>query len=142
MKKALLLATVIAFITAACSKRIEDRLVGSWKLRSSYKQKTFDRDHFSTGYEEGVFTFNENGTAGYASSTDTLTGYWNADNYTVNTGSDTKSLRHLKIELVNFLQNRFLSWEFDDFNFRNTWRTIRAEEYTLNYTRVYEFAKQ
>ena len=56
MKKALLLATVIAFITAACSKRIEDRLVGSWKLRSSYKQKTFDRDHFSTGYEEGVFT--------------------------------------------------------------------------------------
>jgi hypothetical protein len=142
MKKTLLFATVIAFIASACSKRIEDRLVGSWKLISSYKQRTFDRDHFSTGYEAGTFTFNENGTAVYTSSTDTLTGYWNADHYTVNTGSDTKSLRHLKIELVNFLQNRLLFWEFDDFNFRNTWKTIRAEEYTLNYTRVYEFTKQ
>ena len=142
MKQTLLLSLILVTIISSCSKRIEDRIVGSWKLRSSYKQKTFDRDHFTTGYESGVFTFNENGTAGYTSVTDTLTGYWNADRYTINTGSDTKSLRHLKVELVNYLQNRFLFWEFDDFNFRNTWKIIRAEEYSLSYTHVYEFQRQ
>jgi len=142
MKRTLLFTTLIAIIASACSKRIEDRLVGSWKLSSSYKQKTFDRDHFLTGYESGVFTFSENGTASYTSSTDTLTGFWNADDYTVNTGSDSKSLRHLKIEMVNFLQNRYLFWEFDDFHFRNTWKTLRAEEYSLSYDRIYEFSRQ
>jgi len=142
MKKILLFTTVIVLISSACRKRIEDRIVGSWKLISSYKQQIFDRDHFTTGYEAGIFTFSENGNASYISATDTLTGSWNADNYTVNTGSESKSLRHLKIELVNFLRNRYLFWEFDDFHFRNTWRTIRAEEYSLSYDRIYEFERQ
>ena len=142
MKKILLFTVIIAIIVSACSKRIEDRIVGSWKLKSSYKQKTFDRDHFITGYESGIFTFNENGNATYVSSTDTLTGYWNADDYSVNTGPESGSLRHLKIELVNFLRNRYLFWEFDDFNFHNTWKTLRAEEYSLSYARIYEFGRQ
>jgi hypothetical protein len=142
MKKKLLLIAIISFFVSACSKRIEDRIVGSWKLRSSYKQQLFDRDHFNTGYESGVFTFNENGNASYISSIDTLTGYWSADKYTVTTGSETKSMRQLRIELVNFLRNRYLFWEFDDFNFRNTWKTIRAEEYGLSYNRIYEFERQ
>lgn len=142
MKKILLLATGIVIIISACSKRIEDRIVGSWKLRSSYKQQLFDRDHFTTGYEAGIFTFSENGNASYISATDTLIGYWNADNYIVNTGSESKSLRRLRIELVNFLRNRYLFWQFDDFNFRNTWKTLRAEEYSLSYDRVYEFERQ
>ena len=142
MKKNLLFTAIIAILICSCSKRIEDRIIGSWKLRSSFKQKPFDRDHFSTGYESGIFTFSENGNASYVSSTDTLTGYWSADDYTVSTGSETKSLRHLRIELVNFLQNRYLFWDFDDFDFRNTWKTLRAEEFSLSYNWVYEFARQ
>jgi len=141
MKIHLLLPLVITLFFFGCSKRLEDRIVGSWKLQSSYKQKAFDRDHFTTGYESGVFTFNDNGTATYASSTDTLTGNWHADKY-YSGGSEGSQLRHLKIEMVNFLQNRFLFWEFDDFSFRNSWQTIRAEEFSLSYSRIYEFGRQ
>ena len=141
MKKHLLLSIIITSFFYGCSKRIEDRIVGSWKLRSSYKQKPFDRDHFTTGYESGIFTFNDNGTATYTSSTDTLTGNWHADSYNSG-GTDGNQMRHLRIELVNFIQNRFLFWEFDDFNFRNSWQTIRAEEFSLSYTRVYEFGRE
>ena len=141
MKKYLLPAIIIALLFSACSKRIEDRIVGSWKLRSSYKQKTFDRDHFTTGYEPGIFTFSDNGTATYTSTTDTLTGNWHADKY-YSGGSEGNNYRRLRIELVNFIQNRFLFWEFDDFNFRNSWETLRAEEFSLSYTRVYEFERE
>jgi len=141
MKKYLLLSIIITFLFYGCSKRIEDRIVGSWKLRSSYKQQTFDRDHFTTGYESGIFTFSDNGTATYTSNTDTLTGNWHADKY-YPTGSEGKNYRRLRIEMVNFIQNRFLFWEFDDFNFRNSWRTLRTEEFSLSYTRVYEFERE
>ncbi len=148
MKKYLFSLFVIALLFSNCRKNIEDRLIGNWKLRASYKQRTFDRDHFTTGYESGLFTFFENGAATYTSSTDTLTGYWHADNYTVSNynsssgNTDHTPLRHLKIELVNFIRNRFLFWEFDDFNFRNNWRTIRAVEYSLSNERVYEFGRE
>ena len=38
----------------------------------------FDKDHFQTVFESGVFTLNANGTAVYTSAVETLNGYWNA----------------------------------------------------------------
>jgi hypothetical protein len=148
MNKYLLSTAFISLLFFSCRKTIEDRIVGTWKLVSSYKQRTFDRDHFTTGYEQGIFTFNENGTATYARATDTLTGFWSADKYSVSNynassgQTDTKGFRELKIELVHFMNNRYLFWEFDDFNFRDNWREIRAKEFSLSNDRIYEFRRQ
>lgn len=149
MKKDLLLAlTTLLFLFSSCSKNIEDRLIGSWRLDDSYRRVFLGRDHFDTGYEQGVFTFYENGDATYTSSTDTLDGYWRADNYNnnyYNSGSgqwETRSMRYLRLDLRNFLQNKFINWEFDDFSFKNNWREIKAEQYSLGGDRVYEFVRQ
>jgi hypothetical protein len=149
MNKSLLLSAVLfSLLLSSCSKSIEDRLIGNWKLDDAYRKVFLGRDHFTTGYENGVFAFFENGNASYTSPTDTLNGYWRADNHThtyYNNGTgqwDTRSMRYLRLHLVNFTQNRFLDWEFDDFTFKNGRRTIKAEQYSLSNDRVYEFVRQ
>lgn len=148
MRKNLLFIALTAIIFSSCSKNYEDRLTGSWQLDRSWKQGFLNRDYFTTGYESGVFTFSENGDATYTSSTDTLTGYWRSDRYTdnyYNSSSDqweSKSMKYLKISLVNFAQNRRIEWEFDDFNFRNNWREFRAEQYSWGNDRIYEFRRR
>ncbi|MCX6317475.1 MAG: hypothetical protein NTW29_09310 [Bacteroidetes bacterium] len=149
MNKYLPLAAIAAlFLISACTKSLEDRLIGSWKLDEAYRKVFLGRDHFTTGYEDGVFTFFENGNASYIGNGDTLNGYWRADNYThsyYNNGSgqwDSRSMRYLRLHLINFAQNKFLDWEFDDFSFRNGHRTIKAEQYSISNDRVYEFVRQ
>jgi hypothetical protein len=142
MKKNLLFLFPIIFIFSACSKTLEDRLIGQWRLNESYRQRIFDRDHFQTGYETGVFTLNENGTAMYTSTTDTLKGYWNADRYSgYNNNGNSETLRHLQLNLVNFNQNKFINWSFDDFNFRNNFDRIKAVQYSLSSDIIYEFVR-
>jgi hypothetical protein len=149
MKKNLLTALLFAtlFFTS-CSKSLEDRIIGSWKLESAWRKVFLGRDYFQTGYESGLFTFKENGDAAYISSTDTLNGYWRSDRYSnsyYNNGTDqweTRSLKYLRISLINFQQNRRLEWEFDDFSFRNNWNEIRAEQYSLSNDRTYEFKRR
>jgi hypothetical protein len=138
MKQYLLCIVIISVVLSSCQKNFEDRLIGNWKLVSSYRQKTFDRDHFITGYESGVFTFNENGTARYVSGPDTLNGIWNTDRYSTGDGS----YRELKVELFNFLRNQYLFWEFDNFNFRDNRNEFRAREFSAGNDRVYEFRRQ
>jgi hypothetical protein len=149
MRKNLLLASALLFLFfSSCSKSIEDRLIGNWRLDESYRKTFFGRDHFLTGYEDGIFTFYENGNAAYISSTDTLNGYWRADNYTNNYYNNTsgqyesRGMRYLRLNLRNFLQNKFIDWQFDDFNFRKGWSEIKAEQYSLSNDRVYEFVRQ
>ncbi len=149
MKKYLLspLLTLTLFYSS-CSKSLEDRIIGSWQLESAWRQVFFGRDYFQTGYESGLFTFMVNGDATYVSSTDTLRGNWRSDRYNSNyynggTGQwETRSMKYLRISLVNFQQNRRLEWEFDDFSFRNNWSDIRAEQYSLSNDRVYEFERR
>jgi hypothetical protein len=116
-------------------------------LEQSWRQVLFGRDYFTTGYENGIFTFMENGDASYVSPTDTMTGYWRSDRYNngyYNSNGDweTRSMKYLRISLVNFQQSRRLEWEFDDFNFRNGWREIRSEQYSLSNDRIYEFERR
>ncbi len=141
----LLLGFTLFFLS--CSKSLEDRLIGSWKLENAWRKQLFGRDYFTTGYENGVFKLLENGEAIYASSTDTLKGFWRSDRHNLgyyNSSGDweTRSMKYLRIDLVNFQQNRRLQWEFDDFSFRNNWNTIRAEIYSLSNDRIYEFERQ
>jgi hypothetical protein len=147
IRNLLLLLPVVLFISS-CSKSLEDRLVGNWKLDNAYKRVFLGRDHFQTGYENGIFTFYENGDAAFISSTDTLNGTWRADNYSnnyynYNSGNwENRGMRYLRIKLFNFPRNKYIDWEFDDFSFKNGWQTIKAEQYSLSNDRVYEFVRQ
>ena len=140
--------TCIIFFFSSCSKTLDDRIPGNWQLSRSWKQGLFDRDYFQTGYENGVFTFMDNGNATYTSATDTLTGYWRTGRYVnnyYNSGSgrwEDASMKYLEIYLVNFQQNKLLNWRFDDFHFRDTWHEIRAEQYSVGRDRVYEFDRK
>jgi hypothetical protein len=144
----LLFVIISFFLFSSCSKDIDDRIIGSWQLENAWKQKLFNRDYFQTGYENGIFTFSENGNATYIDGSDTLTGYWRSDRQNrryYNSGSgewETRYMWYLHISLVNFQQNKRLEWEFDDFHFRNDWRTIRAEQYWYSNDRVYEFRRR
>lgn len=145
MRKYLLLLSLIILILSSCSKNYEDRLVGQWKLNETYRQRIFDRDHFQTGYENGVFTFNENGTASYTSTSDTLKGYWSADRYSrssYNNGDQqTQTYRHLRLNLIDFPRNKFIDWDFDDFSFRNDFDRIKALQFSLSSDIIYEFVR-
>lgn len=149
MRKYTLPIVIISFfLFSSCSKSIDDRIAGSWQLEKAWKQKLFDRDYFQTGYENGLFMFMDNGSATYIEGTDTLTGYWRSyqrNHSYYNSGSgewETRSMRYLHINLINFQQNRRLEWEFDDFHFKNNWQTIRAEQYWYSNDRVYEFRRR
>ena len=145
MKILLPLFIFIILLFSSCSKTFEDRLVGKWKLNTSYRQRLFDRDHFQTGYESGVFTLNENGTASYTSATDTLNGYWNADKYSqpyYNNGDyQSQTYRHLHLNMIDFSRNKFIDWDFDDFTFQNDFDRIKARQFSLNTDIIYEFVR-
>lgn len=143
MSRTLFLLGIAAIILVSCAKKIEDHLIGEWKLDVAYKKELFGRDYFQTGYENGLFTFFENGTATFVSSQDTLSGYWKADFYSrYNSSSDeTNRMKYLEVYLADFTRNKILNWKFDDFNFRNNWKCIRAVEYSLGLDRYYEFVK-
>lgn len=145
MRKHLLPLSLVILFFSSCAKTFEDRLVGNWKLNSSYRQRIFDKDYFQTGYESGVFTLNENGTAVYASTTDTLKGYWNAERYSnsyYNNGQpETQSYRRLRLNLIDFPRNKFIDWQFDDFTFRNDFDRIRARQFSLSSDIIYEFVR-
>lgn len=140
------IAAVVIF--SSCSKSLEDRLTGSWEIKRAWKQRFLDRDYFQTGYEGGTFTFSENGDATYTNGTDTMTGYWRSDRYTdywYNSSSGThesKVMKYLHINLVNYQQNIRLEWEFDDFHFKDSWHEIKAEQFSLSNDRVYEFERK
>ena len=148
MRKIILLLLLgFTLFFSSCSKSLEDRLIGNWKLENAWRKQLFGRDYFTTGYENGVFKLLENGEAIYTSSTDTLKGFWRSDRHNLgyyNSSGDweTRSMKYLRLDLVNFQQNRRLQWEFDDFSFRNNWNNIRCDIYSLSNDRVYEFERQ
>jgi len=148
MRRNLLLLLPVVLFISSCGKSLEDRLIGNWRIESSYRRVFLGRDYFQTGYENGIFTFYENGDAAFISSTDTLNGTWRADNYSGNyynydNGNwENRGMRYLRIKLFNFTRNRFIDWEFDNFSFKNGWQKIKAEQYSLSNDRVYEFVRQ
>jgi len=141
----LLLLGTIVFILFSCAKKIEEHIIGEW-LDVSYKKELFGRDYFQTGYEDGIFTFFESGSAHYIYNQDTLSGYWKSDFYTrwqndadEDHGSDR--LKYLEIYLADFSRNKIINWRFDNFNFKNNWKCLKAVEFSLGRDRYYEFVK-
>src|SRR5687767_9336804 len=115
------------FTLSSCSKWLipEDKLEGSWRLAEVERKRTFNTETITTGYENGVFIFNENTTATYTDATGTMTGNWLLK-YSSHTSYDaagqpsTKSKVTLSIKLRDFPSNRFIDWMFDDIDFRNS----------------------
>ena len=131
----------IIFLTS-CNKLIDERIQGDWRLDKSYKKDFLSRDYFQTGYEEGIFTFYENGTAGYTSLTDTLMGYWEAGFYTTYNGNgDGKREKFLRINLVNYQTNRLFVLDLDEFHYKNGYHCIKGTEHSYGRDRVYEFVR-
>lgn len=146
MKRNLLLLLLFSTLFISCRRQVEDRLFGQWKLDQSFRRDFLDRDYFTTGYEDGVFTFNESGTASYTSATDTLTGYWEADFYNRgyydgNGDWQNQRQKYLRIYLVNFQANQVFNLNLDEFNFRNNWKCIRGTQYSYGRDRIYEFVR-
>ena len=147
MNRTLLLLSLTIILFSSCGKKFEEHLIGEWKLDATYRKELFGRDYFQTGYEDGIFTFFESGTATYTSSQDTLSGYWKSDFYTrwqSNYDDDedgSERLKYLEIYLVDFAGNRIINWRFDNFNFKNNWQRIRAVEFSLGRDRYYEFVE-
>ena len=69
---------VLLFIAlSSCKKWLpENRIEGSWRLTEVEKRRAFGNENINSGYESGVFRFNENGTASYTGATDTMQGNW------------------------------------------------------------------
>ena len=146
MSRPFLLLTTVVLLFSSCGKTIEDHLIGEWKLDISYRKELFGRDYFQTGYEDGIFTFFESGTATYVDSQDTLSGYWRSDFYTHWSGyadddNDTERYKYLEVFLADFNRNRVINWRFDNFNFKNSWKRIKAVEFSLGRDRYYEFVE-
>ena len=146
MSRPFLLISAIALLLSSCAKTIEDHLIGEWKLDVSYRKELFGRDYFQTGYEDGVFAFLESGIATYISNQDTLSGYWRSDFYTTwphyaDDDDDTERYKYLEVYLADFNRNKVINWRFDNFNFKNSWKRIKAVEFSLGRDRCYEFVK-
>lgn len=141
------LALLCTLVIASCKKMDpETKIVGTWKLDDVVRRKFLNNDHLHTGYENGVFTFNDNGTATY---TDTLTmqGSWSMRrewrNYYDNNGDyRTEHNLVLHIFLANFAANRIIDWDFDDSQFKRSSNRLDGFIYSAFSTYQYSFRRQ
>lgn len=138
----------IGGIFTSCSKNLEDRMTGTWKLEEATRRVASGTSPFRTGYEDGLFRLDDNGLATYIEGSDTLTGYWRAGKHNKgifnnNEGTwQARDMRYLLISVSNSLLHRTLEWRFDDIEFHSHNKGLRAEQYTLGFDRIYEFKKR
>lgn len=133
---------------SSCSKTLEDRMTGTWKLEEANRRIATGTSPFRTGYEEGLFRLDDNGLATYIEGADTLSGYWRAGKHNkgiYNNSEGTwqaRDMRYLLISVSNTQLHRTLEWKFDDIEFHSHNKGLRAEQYTLGFDRIYEFKKR
>jgi hypothetical protein len=152
MKPKLLMAVcamlLFSFLLSSCTKNLpENRIVGNWRLVDVERKRLFDTDNITTGYEQGLFTFFENGSASYADASGTLNGNWNMRK--ANTGyydsdgnwqSDTRTI--FIINLHDFVNNRVIDLFFDRIDFRWSGDKLFAYIDGASYTYRYDFRRQ
>ena len=134
-------------VFSSCSKLDpENKIAGNWKLDDVVKKRFFNNDHLITGYEAGLFTFYENGTAAYTD-TITMTGNWNMhyedrSYYDVNGDYQQKNSLVLRLKLLNFSANRQIDWEFDETQFKRSDNRLDGFIYSASYYYQYSFRRQ
>ncbi len=140
---------LLFILFTSCSKQLvpEERLTGTWKLAEAERKKPFNTETIITGYENGVFKFNQNSTATYTDVAGMLSGNWimkRSDNATVNALGklETESKVMLSIKLYNYPANRLIDWLFDNFDFKDSGKKLLVKMEGAGYEYRYWFVKQ
>ena len=124
----------------SCSKWLpENRIVGTWKLVDAEKIRVFDKDPINTGYESGVFTFNNDETASYSDAGGQLDGNWRIR---LEYAGEDNNQHSFSIRLYDPTSNRTLDWYFDRIDFRRSGDRLFAFIDKFGYYYRYEFQRQ
>jgi len=142
-----IISTFIIFTSCGKWQDPESRLEGNWKLNDVVKRRAFNNDHLLTGYEQGVFSFFNNGTAIYKDSLLNMTGNWNMHNedrsyYDANGDWHQQTNLVLRIRLVDFPSNRFIDWDFDEILFKRSSDRLDGFIYSASFSYQYSFRRQ
>lgn len=128
-------------ISASCKKWLpENRIVGTWRLVDVEKRRLLNSENILTGYESGLFMFNDNGTTTYSDAAGQMTGQWSMRKR--RSGADDQIETVLVVNLHDFNNNRLLEWYFDRIDFRNSGDKLMAFVDGVSYTYRYDFRRQ
>jgi hypothetical protein len=144
----LLSFTLLVLVFTSCKKwRAENRIIGTWRLVEVEKKRLFSNENLQTGYESGLFVFNENGSATFTDAAGVMSGTWSmrrlndgfydSDN---NWHSDGRTV--FIVHLYDFSANRVIDWYFDRIDFRWSAQKLFAYADGSAYTYRYDFRKQ
>jgi hypothetical protein len=132
----------------SCKKWLpENRIAGDWKLVSAEKKYLLSSDLVTTGYENGVFRFNDNGTASYTEASFQMLGNWtmreqHSGYYDSNGNWQDQATTIFTVRLYDFNANRVLDWYFTSIDFRSSGDKLIAFIDGASYTYKYDFRKQ
>ena len=147
MKRYLLLFLIIPLLFSECGRWLynrEDRLVGNWKLVNASRLRSFHNKPISTGYEEGMFSFYDNGQARYSEGPLEMEGSWQLRSvshggYDINGNHSSNSSTVLSVHLVDFRSNKVLNLDFDDCWLKGRDRfTAEYETFSYYYRYIFE----
>jgi len=121
MKKSYALVGMISFILlCGCSKDIlksyENRIIGTWRI-TDINKFGLGGDIDNLPFQEGTFTFNENGTLTYVNAANvSFNGSWEIRKRIVN----GETIRTLQITAIDFTNQQVLTEYYDDMYFTGT----------------------
>lgn len=101
------LLLVPVLLLASCTKGILDNrnnITGTWEIVAVERQTNYGSEPIYTGYEEGTFYFNNNGSASYSDRRGQLTGSWSLIQR-----ADGNSL---ELRLYDYYNDEGIEWEF------------------------------
>lgn len=143
-----ILLLLILILFSSCMKWLpENRIVGNWKLTDVEKRSAFNNTPITSGYENGVFIFHENGTAVFTDTSGTMNGNWNIRNeqqgyYEKDGNRQNNNGNVLIVKMYNFSSNRVIEWHFDEVYFRSSGKRIQAFIRSPSLRYCYNFRKQ
>jgi len=149
MKPYLRLSFLIIAVASlsGCSKvmiDIQPSIVGSWVLTDAAHKDSYGWYSVSTGVENGIFYFYNNGQAKYVENGTTLNGTWNMETLTTGYYDEygnfyTNSHEALAIHVANYSGSDVVDMSFDDVKvYANS---FVATNYTKDYIGRYRFSR-
>ena len=130
----LFLAPVL--LLASCTKWMpnpQQDIAGSWKIQSIERRTSYGSEPFFSGYEHGVFYFNNNGNAQYADSYGQMNGTWRL----VSRSYD--GTNSLELRMYNYHGSDAIEWEFHSINLSGSRMIGYMNKYGYEYR--YEFRR-
>src|SRR5829696_4214446 len=139
---------VPALILASCQKWVPDsnsnRIVGNWQIVSVERQGSFGSEPVYTGYENGVFYFNNNGNAQYSDNIGQMNGSWQLmqrqDGYYDYYGNWRNGpSTSLELRVYDYYNDYAIEWEFYAIEFTSSGNRLVGYMNRYGYDYRYEF---